>query len=211
MSRFDLDIQGKDWPNRAASRMVRAGGLRWHVQIMGRGPVALLLHGTGASTHSYAELIPLLARDFTVVAPDLPGHGFTEAPSQSHLSLPGMARGVAALLKELALEPAIAVGHSAGAAILLGMNAHGGLNAPQIVSLNGAIRPLGGLAGQIFAPMARMLVLLPMTPGLFAWRAKDRRVVEELLSRTGSAVPQASMDRYVELFRNSPMSAGRSA
>ena len=72
---------GRDWPNREASRFVEAGGLRWHVQQMGRGPVLLLLHGTGASTHSWRALLPLLAKSFTVVAPDLPGHGFTATPS----------------------------------------------------------------------------------------------------------------------------------
>ena len=38
-------------------------------------PVALLLHGTGASTHSWRGLTPLLRDRFTVVAPDLPAHG----------------------------------------------------------------------------------------------------------------------------------------
>src|SRR5206468_2126887 len=62
-----------DWPNRAASLAVEAGGLRWHVQRAGHGPVLLLLHGTGAATHTWRDLLPLLATDFTVVAPDLPG------------------------------------------------------------------------------------------------------------------------------------------
>ncbi|MDU3043759.1 MAG: alpha/beta hydrolase, partial [Bradyrhizobium sp.] len=55
-------VDGKDWPNRAASRFVDAAGLRWHVQMMGEGPVALLAHGTGAATHSWRDLAPLLAR-----------------------------------------------------------------------------------------------------------------------------------------------------
>ena len=73
------DLPGRDWPNRAASRTVRAAGLNWHVQVMGSGPVLLLAHGTGAATHSWRGLAPLLAQHFTVVAPDLPGHGYTEA------------------------------------------------------------------------------------------------------------------------------------
>ena len=81
---------GGDWPNREASRFVRAAGLLWHVQVMGQGPVLLLLHGTGAATHSWRAMLPLLARHFTVVAPDLPGHGFTDAPATARLSLPGM-------------------------------------------------------------------------------------------------------------------------
>ena len=102
-------------PNRDASRFVRAAGLAWHVQVAGQGPVLLLLHGTGAATHSWRDLLPLLARSFTVVAPDLPGHGFTEAPAARRLSLPGMARDLRALLWALQVEPVLAVGHSAGA------------------------------------------------------------------------------------------------
>ena len=59
--------EGLDWPHRETSRFVEAGGLRWHVQQMGRGPVALLIHGTGASTHSWRGLLPLLARRCRVV------------------------------------------------------------------------------------------------------------------------------------------------
>jgi magnesium chelatase accessory protein len=94
---------GRDWPNREASRFVEAGGLRWHVQRMGGGPVALLVHGTGAATHSWRDFAPLLARKgFAVVAPDLPGHGFTGTPAAPEgLSLPGMADGLAALLATL--------------------------------------------------------------------------------------------------------------
>jgi len=56
-----LEADGADWPNRAASRKLRAGGVDWHVQILGRGPTLLLLHGTGASTHSWRDVAPLLA------------------------------------------------------------------------------------------------------------------------------------------------------
>ena len=70
--------EGRDWPNRTYSRFVQAARLRWHVQLMGDGPALLLLHGTGAATHSWRALAPLLAERFTVVAPDLPGHGFTQ-------------------------------------------------------------------------------------------------------------------------------------
>ena len=57
---------------------------------MGDGPDLLLLHGSGAATHSWRDLAPLLARDFRVIAPDLPGHGFTETPGGDGLSLPGI-------------------------------------------------------------------------------------------------------------------------
>lgn len=200
--RLEFATDGRDWPNREASRLVRAADVNWHVQIMGQGPVVLLLHGTGASSHSFARLAPLLARDFTIVVPDLPGHGFTDAPSYSNLSLPGMAKALSGLIAHLDVKPAMAVGHSAGAAILLRMQLDGALGAIPIVSINGAILPLRGLAGQIFAPIARMLVLAPFTPSLFAWRARDPGVVDELLSRTGSRIDPQTRARYHQLFRN---------
>ena len=119
--RLTWEKDGRDWPNREVSRFVRAAGLTWHVQKAGQGPVLFLIHGTGATTHSWDGLLPLLARDFTVVAADMPGHGFTSAPPPSHMSLPGMARLHAGLLRELNLAPALVAGHSAGAAILARM------------------------------------------------------------------------------------------
>ena len=59
--------QGRDWPNRDASRFVTDGGVRWHVQVMGEGPVVLLLHGAGAATHSWRDLAPRLAQHAGVV------------------------------------------------------------------------------------------------------------------------------------------------
>ena len=46
-------------------------------------PTILLLHGFPTSSHMFRELIPRLAQKYHVVAPDLPGFGFTEAPSRS--------------------------------------------------------------------------------------------------------------------------------
>lgn len=89
----DWNVEGRDWPNRGSSRFVEAGGLRWHVQVMGEGPALLLLHGTGAATHSWRDIAPLLAKTHTVVAMDLPGHGFTAMPARpTDCSLPQVAR-----------------------------------------------------------------------------------------------------------------------
>jgi magnesium chelatase accessory protein len=85
-----------DWPNRDGSSFVAAGGIHWHVQRLGdpARPRLLLLHGTGAATHSFRDLAPLLANDFSVLALDLPGYGFTGQPTRAGLTLPGMAASV---------------------------------------------------------------------------------------------------------------------
>lgn len=197
---FERD--GRDWPNRAASRFVQAAGFRWHVQVMGQGPVALLLHGTGASTHSWRDLAPLLAKHFTVIAPDLPGHAFTEAPNDDVLSLPGMAASVSALMKAMNAEPALAVGHSAGAAILIRMTLDGMIAPRGVVSLNGALIPFQGIAGQFFSPIAKFLFGTNWAARFFAWRASDRAVVDRLLKSTGSKIDPFGAELYARLTRN---------
>lgn len=196
------EVDGHDWPHREASRFVAAGGLRWHVQQMGSGPAMLLLHGTGSATHSWRDLMPALARTFTVIAPDLPGHGFTEAPPPARLSLPGMAMAVAALLDAIGIRPEVAVGHSAGAAIAARMSLDGRLSARALVSLCGALLPLRGIPGYVFAPMARLFAATSLVPRLFAWRAGDPAVVERLVRGTGSTIDRTGLNLYGRLIRS---------
>ncbi len=198
----NTDSLERNWPDRTASRYVSAGEFSWHVRIVGTGPVLLLVHGTGSSSHSWNHLVPDLARNFTVVAPDLPGQGLSRnAPGAAH-SLPGMSSELAKLLKKLGLEPALAVGHSAGAAILISMCCDGAIAPRSVVSLNGALRPFGGVGGQVFAPLAKVLVLNPLVPRFLSWRARDRGTVERLLKETGSALSADDVDCYVRLFKD---------
>jgi len=206
--RLDWDRDGVHWPNRESSRFVQAGGYRWHVQVMGQGPILLLAHGTGAATHSWRDLAPLLARHFTTVAPDLPGHGFTDTPSFAGLSLPGMAAGAAAVLNALGMRPDFAVGHSAGAAILARMMLDGVIAPRGLVSLNGAILPLRGAPAHLFSPVAKVLASIPLVPALFARRAADRAVVEKLLRDTGSRLDEPGVALYASLARQPGHVAG---
>jgi magnesium chelatase accessory protein len=206
--RPDWRTDGRDWPNREHSRFLRAGGLDWHVQVAGQGPAVLLLHGTAAATHSWRDILPVLAREASVIAPDLPGHGFTAMPRDGGLTLPGMARLLGALLDALEARPVLVVGHSAGAAVAIRM-ALDGLLAPRgIVSLNGALTPLGEEHAAFFTRAARLLVGLPFVPRLFAWRAADRAVAERLLLDTGSRIDARGVDLYARLFRRAGHLAG---
>jgi len=199
--RPDWDTVGHDWPNRTHSRFVVAHGFRWHVQMAGRGPVLLLLHGTGASTHSFRDLLPLLAEHFTVIVPDLPGHGFTANPPASAFTLPGMARSVAGLLRELKQDPDLVVGHSAGAAILIRMALDKQIHPKAIISLNGALLPFKGSSGHWFSGLAKLLLLNPLVPRMFAWGATNQSHVEELIRDTGSDIDARGLELYGRLFR----------
>jgi len=145
----------------------------------------------------------LLAARFQVVAPDLPGHGFTARPEDpAGLSLPGMSAGVAALLGTLALSPQIAVGHSAGAALLCQMQLTGQLRSQALVSLNGALLPLPGLRHPAFTPLVRSVVSGEWLPRLFARRMESPQEVDRLLERTGSVLDPRGRDLYGRLSRN---------
>ncbi|MEG9502516.1 MAG: alpha/beta fold hydrolase [Methylorubrum extorquens] len=199
--RPDWERDGRDWPHRAASRFVEAAGLRWHVQEFGEpdAPGLLLLHGTGAATHSWRGLAPLLAERFRVVAPDLPGHGFTDPLPPRRLSLPGMAEAVGDLVTALGLNPRLAIGHSAGAAVLARMCLDRRIDPDLLVALNGALTPFPGVASFLFPGIARMLFLNPVTPKVFAWSA-DRAAVRRLIDGTGSRLDPQGLDLYRRLF-----------
>jgi len=192
-----------DWPHADHSRVVQAGGLRWHVQ---QWPLPrpgatwlLLLHGTGASTHSFAGLAPLLAREHGLVVPDLPGHAFSSRPRAPGLSLPGMAAGLGALLRALGVAPAGVLGHSAGAAIGARLALDGHARPESLVSLNGAWFPPSGAGGWWYAPMARLLAINPLAPALFSWHAARPATIERLLRGTGSRLDAAGRAHYARL------------
>ena len=209
MSKPDWSVEGRDWPNRALSRFVDTGRMRWHVQVSGSGPVLLFLHGTGAATHSWRDLLPLLAEHFTVVAPDLPGHGFTTGRPSGGLSMVGMARAVGELLAKLDLAPEIVVGHSAGAAIALRMVLDGLVAPTAVIGLNPALMPFPGLAAKLFPTLARMLFVNPFAPHIFAAMARGPGEAKGFLERsTGSRIDAAGVDFYRRLFATSDHCAG---
>ncbi|MDX2276589.1 MAG: alpha/beta fold hydrolase [Hyphomonadaceae bacterium] len=203
MRKPDWNIEGRDWPNRESSRFVEAGGLVWHVQVMGAGPVLVLLHGTGAATHSWRTFAPILAQTYTVVAPDLPGHGFTATPQDSSdFALPKVAHSVSAMLRELGLEPHALIGHSAGAAIAVRMALNGVAAPAGIVGINAALAPFGGPLGPVAPMLARMLFYNPIAIGLFAHRASRPGAIAELMRSTGSSLDPAGLAFYERLFRS---------
>ena len=204
-------VDGRDWPHRAHSRFVADGRLRWHVQTFGPedAPVMLLLHGTGAATHSWRGLAPLLAAQYRVVAVDLPGHGFTTGRPIGGLSMPAMARAIAALLRTLELAPAVIVGHSAGAALALRLTLDGMATPDAIVGLSAALLPFPGLAARLFPTLARALFVNPLAPHVFARLARTPGETARFLERsTGSRIDAEGVRCYARLFATSAHCAG---
>jgi len=84
----------------------------------GRGPVLLLLHGLGCDHTTWAPVIDALAEDFTVIAPDLLGHGRSAKPRADY-SVGGFANGMRDLLTVLGVERVTVVGHSFGGGVAM--------------------------------------------------------------------------------------------
>ncbi|MBC7630052.1 alpha/beta fold hydrolase [Aeromicrobium sp.] len=93
-------------------------GYRRAFRISGSGPALLLLHGLGCDSSTWVDVIPTLAEHFTVIAPDLLGHGESDKPDADY-SLGGYANGMRDLLTILGIDKATVVGHSFGGGVAM--------------------------------------------------------------------------------------------
>jgi len=84
----------------------------------GSGPALLLIHGIGDHHGTWSPLIADLAREYTVIAPDLLGHGLSDKPRADY-SIAGYANGMRDLLTVLGIDRATLVGHSLGGGVAM--------------------------------------------------------------------------------------------
>ncbi|KAF2186867.1 putative hydrolase [Zopfia rhizophila CBS 207.26] len=68
-------------------------------------PIVLLLHGFPSSSHQFRNLIPMLAPKYRVIAPDLPGFGFTSVPSTYNYTFENIATTIGSFLEEISNPP----------------------------------------------------------------------------------------------------------
>src|SRR5215211_8882941 len=102
----------------ATARHVVLHGHRVSYRTAGSGPVVLLIHGVAGTSEQWADVAPALAERFTVVAPDLLGHGDSAKPVGDY-SLGAYAVSLRDLLIALGHRRATVVGHSLGGGIAM--------------------------------------------------------------------------------------------
>jgi pimeloyl-ACP methyl ester carboxylesterase len=93
-------------------------GYRRAFRIAGSGPALLLIHGIGDNSTTWEPVHARLARRFTVIAPDLLGHGMSDKPRADY-SVAAYANGMRDLLSVLDIERATVVGHSLGGGVAM--------------------------------------------------------------------------------------------
>ncbi|HEX4018924.1 MAG TPA: alpha/beta fold hydrolase [Frankiaceae bacterium] len=155
-------------------------GHRRAFTIAGDGPPLLLLHGIGSNRTTWHPVLPALARKFTVVAPDLLGHGDSAKPRADY-SIGGFANGMRDLLGVLGIERATVVGHSFGGGVAMQFAYQFPERTERVVleASGGLGREVTPLLRALTLPGARqLLTVLDSLPG-----AVPMRLVEELARR----------------------------
>ena len=100
-------------PDGIVSRKATVDNLEIHYLTAGQGPAVILLHGYAETSRMWRPIIPLLAKKFTVIAPDLPGIGDSAIPSDK-IDMITSAKRIHALVRSLRVEKARVVGHDIG-------------------------------------------------------------------------------------------------
>lgn len=190
------------WPNHQASRHVRVRPHEWHIQEMGAGKSVLLLHGAGASTHSWRDIMPRLAKSHHVVALDLPGQGFTRAGSMRRCGLDQMAEDIAALCAAQGWRFDAIIGHSAGAPLALRLSEilPCDMRPKLLLGLNPALGNFDGIAGWLFPVLAKFLAMNPLTSYMFAGRTPQLSRAKRIIQSTGSQLDQHGLTLYARLI-----------
>lgn len=158
----------------AARRVRLASGVELRLLEAGPadGPPVLLVHGWAVSAYLWRHnILPLAAAGYRVLAPDLPGHGLSDAPSAAgSYTLERFARAVIETLDACGVERAAVAGQSMGGKVVL----RAALDAPDRIS---QLMLYGAVGFGLIPPWQGMSPLLPTLPGELIAKLIPREVI----------------------------------
>jgi len=108
-----VTAQTEQLPTGFTEKSATVNGMRINYKIGGQGPVVVLLHGYTQTSHMWLPLLPVLAKNCTVIAPDLRGAGNSERP-QGGYDKKSMAKDIRELVRQLDFSEVSIVGHDIG-------------------------------------------------------------------------------------------------
>lgn len=196
------------WPGADDSQFIDAPGGPFHVRISGTGEDVLLLHGAGASGHSFDGVVRALRHNYRLITPDLPGQGFSALLAPEQVGLPEFGNYLISLMAKLDVSPRWVVGHSAGAALATQFALQTTDPPKGILGINAAFNPFGSIAAPIFSKAARVLARNQWLPKLLASPVLRWRATPAMLSDTGSSVDPLMSRCYDTLLGNPDHIAG---
>ena len=206
MSTNDISRVPLNWPNRQFSQSLKLSGIFWHFQLSlhpdAKTKSILLIHGSGSSSHSWEKIFTSLAKDHTVIAVDLPGHGFTMGAQKEQLHINEIAKYLNSLLEEIDIpNPHIIVGHSAGANCALALSLLLKKPPAAIVGFNPSfVSPPRSLL-LLLGPIVNPLFTSTLMANILAASIPKTNLINKLLDSTNSLLDQEQRKPYQYLFK----------
>ena len=167
------------------------------------------MHGQPVWSYLYAKMIPFLTEaGVRVIAPDLPGQGFTTLLPVEAVGIALFAEYLRELMSALEATPRWIIGHSAGAA--LGAQYALDTDTPPkgMLCINAAFNPFGSIAAPLFSKTAKWFARSHWLPKVLASPALRWRATGSMLADTGSAVDPLMIRCYDILLGNPDHIAG---
>jgi len=180
------------------SEFLEIEGMDVHYRRTGSGPPLLLLHGTGASLHTWEGWTNLLADSFTVISLDLPAFGLTGPHPERDYSIAAYVDFLEAFAKNLPLDSFHLAGNSLGGLIAWSYaTAH-----PQRVEKLILVDP-SGMPNEKETPLGIRLAETPVVGQLLRYITPKPLFAKSLRDVYGDpeAVSEEVIDRYFQLFR----------
>ncbi|BDB43869.1 MULTISPECIES: alpha/beta fold hydrolase [Mycobacterium] len=177
-------------------------GHRRAFRIAGSGPVVVLLHGVGDSSTTWEPVHAKLAQRFTVIAPDLLGHGESDKPRADY-SLASFANGLRDLLTALDIDRVTLVGHSLGG----GIAAQFAYQYPQfverivLVSAGGVTKDVSAALRFAAMPLGAEALAILRVPGAVPALQLASRAVANVVGSTRFTRDVTSLPRLVNGLR----------
>ena len=181
---------------------------------VGQGPAILLIHGIGDCSDTWRHVLPQLARDHTIVAPDLLGHGRSDKPRADY-SVAAYANGMRDLLSVLGVDRVTVIGHSLGGGVAMQFAYQYPERCERLVLVSSGgvcpeVHPLLRLASAPNADLVLPLMRLPVTRWASHQVFQMLRVLDtdlgrdaEFLMRVFDSVPDISARRaFVRTLRS---------
>ncbi|WP_371873805.1 alpha/beta fold hydrolase [Williamsia phyllosphaerae] len=163
-------------------------GYRRAYRVAGSGPALLLIHGIGDNSSTWTEVIDMLAQHYTVIAPDLLGHGLSDKPRADY-SVAAYANGMRDLLSVLNIRRVTVVGHSLGGGVAMQFC----YQFPEFVERL-VLVAAGGVTRDV-SPMLRLLALPGFDQAIAGLRLPGVVPAAHLLGRCTAALARAARIR----------------
>jgi pimeloyl-ACP methyl ester carboxylesterase len=190
-------------------KFIRVNNIQLHYVEQGTGELVILLHGFPEFWYGWKNQIPVLAKKYRVVAPDMRGYNLSDKPAAvSDYNMNLLAKDIAELVKALGEEKAIIVGHDWGAAVAWAVAAlHPEvvkklaiLNVPHPSEMKRAL--MGFNFSQLRKSWYIFFFQLPFLPEMMIGSAKSFRSTFQKMLMNKNAINEDDIQKYVEAYKN---------